>query len=81
MWLRKLYKIQRSLLPNADNVAKKPPAHAAGLKKTAKMSTAPPCTVSAACFKTTGAINKKNYNKMHFLKRLHKCLNRGMRIN
>ncbi len=48
-----------SLLPNADNVAKKQPAHAAGLQKTAKMSTAPPCTVSAACFKTTGAINKK----------------------
>ncbi len=52
--------MQLPLLPNADNVAKKPPAHAAaGLQKIAKMSTAPPCTVSAACFKTTGAINKK----------------------
>ncbi len=34
--------MQLPLLPNADNVAKKPSAHAAGLQKTAKMSTAPP---------------------------------------
>ncbi len=78
IWLRKLYKIQLSLsYPMQITLQKKPPAHAAaGLQKNCEnVNGSTPCTVSAACFKTTGTINKKNCNKMHFLKRLHKCLN------
>jgi hypothetical protein len=64
-----------SLLPNADNVAKKTTCPRCWFAKNCEnVNGSTPCTVSAACFKTTGTINKKNYNKMHFLKRLHKCL-------